>query len=368
MLDRRSLLTGMAGATVVALAGCRGADDGRPTSRSSTRTPAATATTPGPPDPRLNGTVVDGLNVPWSIVFLASGAALVSQRDEGTVVRIDPDGSTTTLGAPAGSRGGAGGEAGLLGLALDPDDETSLYAYLTTATDNRVVRARLDGDRLRDPETVLAGIPVGPRHQGGALLFGPDGALFVATGEAGNPPLAQDRGSLGGKILRIDRRGRPFDGDPDDSPVWSLGHRNVEGLALDADGRLWASEFGDKRADELNLVERGGNYGWPVVEGTSDDDRFVAPKATWSTDECSPAGLAITRSTAFLAALRGECLWMVPLDGTGAGEPQRLLEGEHGRLRSVAVAPDGALWVGTSNTDGRGRVRDGDDRILRITL
>ncbi len=366
MVDRRRLLTGAVGLGALALAGCTRGDDEPRVVTPSEPAPSPSATTSAPPDPRVAGTVTDGLNVPWAIVFLPGGDALVSQRDEGTVVRVAPDGTTTTLGGVSGSRGGAGGEAGLLGLAIDPDDATRLFAYQTTASDNRVVTMRLDGDRLVGQEPVLTGIPVGSRHQGGALLFAPDGTLFVATGEAGDPPLAQDPDSLGGKVLRIRRDGSAVEGA--DSRVWSLGHRNVEGLALDDGGELWASEFGERTSDELNRIERGGNYGWPEVEGEGGPDRFVQPVVTWPTDQCSPAGLAITRSTAFLAALRGECLWSVPLTGDGAGEPVRLFEGEHGRLRSVAVAPDGSLWVGTSNTDGRGDVRDGDDRILRVTL
>lgn len=367
MLSRRTVLAGLTGLGAAALVGCSEEAGPRP-SASASRSAPPPDPTPTTVSPTLAGTVAEGLAVPWSIVFLASGSALVSQRDEGTVVRVDPDGTVTELGGVEGSRGGAGGEAGLLGLALDPDDETVLYAYMTTATDNRVVRLTLADDRLDGQETVLDGIPVGPRHQGGALLFDTDGTLFVATGEAGRPDLAQDRSSLGGKVLRIQRDGSPVADAPFDSPVWSYGHRNVEGLALDADGGLWASEFGDKAADELNRIRRGGNFGWPKVEGESDDPALVSPVATWPTDECSPAGLAIVRSTAFLGALQGECLWGVPLDGDTGGEPSAYLQGELGRLRAVAVAPDGSLWVGTSNTDGRGDPRGGDDRIVRVTL
>ena len=173
------------------------------------------------------------------------------------------------------------GEAGLLGVAVSPDFETdrTLFLYLTTDTDNRVVRAEVDGDRLGRTTVVLDGIPAGFIHDGGRIAFGPDGHLYVTTGETGNPELAQDPQSLAGKILRITPDGDPAPGNPDpDSPVWSLGHRNVQGLAWDDEGRLWASEFGDSEWDELNLVEKGGNYGWPEVEGVGGDAAYIDPQ------------------------------------------------------------------------------------------
>ena len=173
---------------------------------------------------------------------------------------------------------------------------------------------------------------------------------------------------MNGKILRVDRDGRPWPGNPFGNEVHSYGHRNVEGLAFDGAGRLWASEFGQNRRDELNLIRPGGNYGWPEVEGDSDDPRFVAPAATWTTQEASPAGLAIIGDRAYMAALRGRRLWEIPLTESAAGEPVSRYADEFGRLRVVAAAPDGSLWFGTSNTDGRGRPADGDDRLLRMRL
>ncbi len=323
-------------------------------------------------DLRVAGTVADGLNVPWGIAFLADGRALVAQRDAGSIVIVDPDASgnrrVRQVGPVPGSRGRAGGEAGLLGLALHPEDEGQLFAFVSTAEDERIVRIALEDDRLGDIEPILTGLPTGGRHHGGRLLFGPDGHLYVGTGEAGQQDLAQDRESLGGKILRITPAGEPVDGNPFDNEVWSWGHRNVEGLAFDDEDRLWACEFGQDKADELNLITKGANYGWPEFEGESDDPRYVSPKVVWSTAECSPSGMAIAESTAFVAALRGERLWAVPLDGEDVGEPRDFFVGEYGRLRTVIVAPDESLWVTTSNTDGRGRRRDGDDRILRVEL
>lgn len=261
------------------------------------------------------------------------------------------------------------GEGGLLGIALAPGDEDTLFAYLTTSSDNRVVRLSIAGGKVGRPRPVLTGIPTSTHHHGGRLLFDPKGNLLVSTGDAEQPELAQHKKSLAGKILRIRPDGRSAPGNPFSNPVWSYGHRNIEGLAFDADGRLWATEFGDKSADELNLIVRGGNYGWPRVEGRSSSPRYRSPQAVWSpTSTCSPSGLAIARSTAFVGALQGKCLFAVPLHGGRAGRPQAYFAGSHGRIRTVVVAPDGALWITTSNTDGRTTPGRHDDKILRVSL
>ena len=348
--DRRTFLTGLAGAGALGLVGCGPDGD-----RAGPTTPGpATPTKAGPVRPRVAGTIASGLNVPWGIAFLPDGRALVSQRDAGIISLVDPEGNgadrVRELGKVPGSIGESGASRGLLGLALDPDDSL------------------VTGDRLGEIEPILTGIPVGKGHFGGRLAFGPDGYLYASTGEMQLGYPAQDKKSLGGKILRITKEGNPAKGNPFDNAVWSFGHRNVEGIAFDGEGRLWASEFGDKKADELNLITKGGNYGWPTVEGTSDEASFVAPKATWPVADCSPAGLAIAQSTAFLAALRGTRLWAVPLHGARVGKPRDFFIGEYGRLRSVQSAPDGSLWLATSNTDGNGNPTAADDRILRVVL
>jgi glucose/arabinose dehydrogenase len=370
-MERRHLLSGLAAIGAAALMGCsRDADRSAPATTPTSSGTAATAATDAPDDrvPRIVGTIATGLNVPWGIAFLAGGDALVSQRDKGTIERIAADGTVTRIGEVPGAQGRPGGEGGLLGLAVAPDDDGAVFAYVTTGTDDRVVRMDLSGDTLGRPETILAGIPVGSRHHGGRLAFDAEGSLFVSTGDAGNGALAQDKDSLAGKILRIDRDGAPYADNPFGNRTWSYGHRNIEGLAFDGDGRLWATEFGEKAADELNLVRRGGNYGWPRVEGRGGGGDLVDPLVTWSTDEASPAGIAIAGSTAYVGALQGECLFAIPLDGDRAGEPVAHFAGDHGRIRSVVLAPDGALWVTTSNTDGRGDPATGDDRILRVTV
>jgi glucose/arabinose dehydrogenase len=398
MVARRTLLLGSSGVVLGAVTGCSsgapapdpaagsssslGAPSASPSASPAGRStppavPSATPSTsasrptvPHHPRPELAGTLLDDLEVPWGIAFLRSGDAVVGERGSGRLLRVSAAGRSRTLGTVPGVAAPTGlGEGGLLGLALAPGDEETLFAYLTSGSDNRVVRVSLAGGRVGRPRPVLTGIPTSTHHHGGRLLFDPDGMLLVSTGDAEESALAQSRSSLAGKILRIRPDGRAAPGNPFGNRTWSYGHRNIEGLAHDAAGRLWATEFGDKRTDELNLISKGRNYGWPAVEGRSDDPRYSSPRATWSpTSSCSPAGLAIAGSTAFVGALRGECLFAVPLDGTTAGKPRAYLAGDHGRIRSVALAPDNSLWVTTSNTDGRATPRRHDDRILRVEL
>ena len=303
---------------------------------------------------------------PWGLARLDDGSALVSERDTGRIVQVAGDGSQTEIAQIP--QAAPDGEGGLLGIAIDPSGAW-LYTYVTTTSDNRVIRVPLD-DPSAAPEDILTGIPKAGIHNGGRIAFGPDGDLYVATGDAGQPDLAQDPASLAGKILRVDPEGGvPEDNPFPASPVWSLGHRNVQGLAFDSQGRLWATEFGSKDADELNLIEPGANYGWPLVEGTGNDPAYVNPQAQWTpTSLASPSGLAIVDDVAYVASLRGEVLWQVPLVDGRAATPIALDLGDLGRLRTVEALPDGSLWLMTSNTDGRGDPRDADDRILVLKL
>ncbi len=307
------------------------------------------------------------LRVPWGVAFLPGGDALVSERTTGRILRVPEGGGRARVVMRVPGVDTDAGEGGLLGLAVSKSYASNklVYAYYTTRRDNRIARFKL-GQR---PRVIFSGIEAASVHNGGRLAFGPDGKLYASTGDAGNSSNAQNRRSPNGKILRLNPSGSvPRDNPFRGSPVWSLGHRNVQGLAFDRAGRLWAPEFGQSTFDEVNLIAKGKNYGWPRVEGRgTGGGRFVSPKVVWRTSESSPSGAAIVGSNLFVGALAGRRLWRVPLDGASAGTPQKLLDGDYGRLRSPAAAPDGSLWVTTSNRDGRGSPTGDDDRILRLT-
>ena len=359
---------------LVLLVGCHsdrvGDPDGlgstSPAPQPSTQTANPSTSTPSP-RPRVIGTVATGLATPWGVTFLPDGSALVGERDTTRVLSISTGGQVREVGRITAAA--PQGEAGLLGLAASPsyDEDGLVFAYVSTADDNRVVKFSYDGRRIGEPTDVLTGIPNGFIHDGGRLLFDDDGNLFVSTGETGEPELAQDPDSLGGKILHITPDGKPAPGNPvAGSPVWTMGHRNVQGLAFDDRGQLWATEFGASTWDELNRVDKGRNYGWPLFEGSGDDKRYRNPYVEWRTSEASPSGLAFLDGALWAASLRGERLWRVPVTNDGVGKARDFFVGDYGRLRTVTVAPDGNLWVTTSNRDGRGDPKPRDDRILLV--
>jgi glucose/arabinose dehydrogenase len=311
-------------------------------------------------------TLATDLAVPWGLAFLPDGSALVSERSTARVLSVRPDGTVTELFKLPGVV--VDFEDGLLGLAVSAAYATDgwVYAFYKSSTDDRIVRFHLDSPDQQEP--VLTGLSTAPMHNGGRIAFGPDGKLYAGVGDATVTANAQNMTSNNGKILRMNPDGTV----PDDNPfagslIYSLGHRNVQGLAWDADGRLYATEFGQNTWDEINLIKPGANYGWPVVEGTSTDTRYTNPIQQWKPADASPSGAAIVGSNLFVAALRGTRLWQVPLNGDGTiGTAVAQLRGTYGRLRTVAVAPDGYLWVMTSMRDGKLTAGPGDDRILRF--
>lgn len=388
-MQRRVVSATLAVTALLLTAGCSsdgGTFPGDGTSASSGSTGTATGSSPSaqaaeqtPPAKgtvKVLRTVTEGLKTPWGLAPLPEGDLLVSSRDDGTITRIDEKtGRKTELGTVSGVS--PAGEGGLLGIALSPDyaSDHMIYAYFTSASDNRIVRVLYDekkpaGEQLGAPDTIFKGIPKGYIHNGGRIAFGPDGMLYAGTGESGQRGLAQDKKSLGGKILRLTPEGDPAPGNPfPNSPVYTYGHRNVQGLAWDSKQRLFASEFGQDTWDELNSIKPGDDYGWPDAEGKTSDPKYHSPITQWHTDDASPSGIAYAEGSIWMAGLKGRRLWRIPLDGTKASAaPQAFLTGEYGRLRTVVSAGGDKLWLVTSNTDGRGTPKSGDDRILELQV
>lgn len=385
---RRSAVTaGLAAAALLVVTGCSSDDGPGPLGGRSAPSGPATSSAPAGVTPsaslppakgtvRVVSTLAEGLKSPWGLAELPEGDLLVSSRDEGTITRVDAEsGKKTVIGSVPGVA--PAGEGGLLGIALSPTyaSDHMVYAFFTTESDNRIARMLYDekkpaDEQLGSPDTILRGIPKGNIHNGGRIAFGPDKMLYAGTGETGDRGLGQDLKSLAGKILRMTPDGQPAPGNPyPNSLVYSPGHRNVQGLAWDADNRLWASEFGQDTWDELNLIEPGKNYGWPVVEGKAHKAGYVDPVVQWRTSEASPSGIAYAEGSIWMAGLRGERLWRVPLDGRESEAPaQAFLEGKYGRLRTVLSAGGDKVWLVTSETDTRGTPQPGDDKILQLKV
>jgi glucose/arabinose dehydrogenase len=348
-------------------------DDGNGGQSPNLPTPSTTGGGTGGPPSAVATVIAQGLDVPWGIAFLPDGSALVTERDNKRIVRVGPgsgsDGLTVTP-VQTIDEVAPGGEGGLLGIAVSPDYATDglVFIYYTAASDNRIARFRLG----ETPVPIVTGIPRGGIHNGGRLAFGPDGFLYASTGETGNQPMAQNLGTTAGKTLRMTKDGAPAPGNPfPEAPlVWSYGHRNVQGMAWDGQGRMFATEFGQSTWDEINRIEPGANYGWPIEEGIGNDPSLVDPIQQWPTSQSSCSDAAMTGTVLVVACLRGERVWLLSInaEGTVEGAPVAAFVGQFGRLRAAEVAPDGAVWVSTSNRDNRGDIRDGDDKILRLVI
>ncbi|MFE7269208.1 PQQ-dependent sugar dehydrogenase [Streptomyces sp. NPDC057623] len=317
-------------------------------------------------------TLSTGWQTPWGISFLPDGrTALVTERLSYQVHSLDRDGTKKRVGevpytVPEPYEQGAGG---LLGVAPSPTwdgkKDKRVFFMHTTRSETRVVRMDYDGRSLGNYKPLLTGIRRGGDHNGGRIAFGPDKYLYVSTGDALQRNLAQNKNSLNGKILRITMTGAPAPGNPFGNRVYSYGHRNPQGLAWDRKGRLWSAEIGQEARDELNLIKRGANYGWPTCEGPCAVKGMSNPKATFTPAKGVPAQLAIVRNVIYVSSLRGKRLWRVPIDGNRErlGAKTAFYSGTYGRLRAIAKVPGvDELWVGTSD---RG---NGKNLILRVPI
>jgi glucose/arabinose dehydrogenase len=316
-------------------------------------------------------TVATGLEVPWEIAFMPDGRALVTERP-GRIRLLEADG--TLRREPVAEIDVSGqGEGGLLGLALDPQFAANrlLYLYFTTPTAMKLERWRFQDDELtREADLIDGTIQAGQLHDSGRIAFGPDGDLYIATGDAYERELAQDPESLNGKFLRLTPD--QYHGGPSRPEIISLGHRNPQGFDWQpGTGHLISTEHGPSGGDgpqgldEINDIRKGHNYGWPEVYG-EDHEGFTAPLKVYE-DAIAPSGATFFQGDFWFATLRGEALHRLRMNGDRILEDDELLEGEYGRLRTVVEGPDHKLYVLTSNRDGRGDPEDSDDRILRIT-
>ena len=320
--------------------------------------------------------VATDTDIPWGLTTLPDGSILYNRRDAHDIVKLNPvTGAKTTVGTVPNVQS-TDGEGGLTGLAIAPTFATDHWLYImhTSPTDNRIVRIQLVGDKLQpDTEQVLLkGILRNKFHDGGRLRFGPDGKLYAATGDAQNGDNAQNKNGLNGKVLRLNPDGSVPADNPFGNYVWSYGHRNPQGLAFDSQGRLWEQEFGNAIMDETNLIVKGGNYGWPACEGTSGScstPGFLAPKATYPTPAGSCSGLAIVKDVVYLACQRGTRMYRWVISGDKLTGSQQYFNGTYGRLRTVEPAPDGGLWLTTTNAGDKDSVpNNSNEKILHVAL
>lgn len=315
--------------------------------------------------------VAEGLDTPWGITFLPDKSMLVTERP-GRVRLINGAGKLDPNPVKTITNVKEIGEGGLLGITIHPDFSFNnfVYLYYTYSSNgdntlNRVVRMTYQDKQLKDEQIIADNIPGASNHNGGRIKFGPDGFLYITTGDAQNPSQSQDKNSLAGKILRVTDEGKPATGNPFNNLVYSFGHRNPQGIAWDKSGQLWETEHGQSAMDELNKIEIGKNYGWPVIRGNEKRDGMVSPVIHSGNETWAPSGLAFVNSSFYFGGLRGQTLFKVGIVG-GVPQLTKNFEGKFGRIRDVIVSPDGFLYITTSNHDGRGIPTPSDDRVIKI--
>lgn len=331
----------------------------------------STETVTGTSNPERIVTVTTGLEIPWEIAFLPDKNILFTERTG--KLRLIADGQVTTIAQIPDVK--VYGEGGLMGLAIHPNYNQNKFIYLAYTysgsgdnTRNRVVRYKYENETLSDRKIIVDNIPGAIYHNGGRINFGPDGFLYITTGDSLEPSLAQNTNSLAGKILRVTDEGMAAPDNPFNNLVYSYGHRNPQGLAWDQEGRLWSTEHGRSSPsgyDEVNLIVRGRNYGWPEIQGSEARSGMESPFAQSGQETWAPGGAVFLDGSLFYAGLRGEALFEFKVENGNAIIKKHLLN-EYGRIRAVALGTDNLLYISTSNRDGRGEPTSSDDRIIQI--
>jgi glucose/arabinose dehydrogenase len=341
-------------------------NDASPSSQGNTETPRASV-------------IAQNLDTPWAIAFLPEGGMLVTER-KGTVRLINSKGNLQSEPVATLDKVVESGEAGLLGIALHPEFSSNNYVYLYytyggsgSNTLNKVVRMKYEEDKLEGEQTIIDQIPGASNHNGGRIKFGKDKFLYITTGDAQEPSRSQDRNSLAGKILRVTDEGKAAPGNPFNSQIYSYGHRNPQGITWDGSGNLWETEHGPSGGslgegnDEVNRIESGKNYGWPEIQGDQTRSGMEKPlRHSGRSDTWAPGGVAFADGSIFFGGLRGTALYEAVLSGNQVTEFKVHFKGELGRIREVITGPDGMLYITTSNRDGRGIPKGGDDKIIRV--